>query len=190
MKQRSDRHKAAPNRDGNDRMTALSARSVAATPAIRTSVPTAPPQLGRLDGFIGYQLRLANDASFHAFARRVGNNDLKPGRFTLLALIGQNDGLTPTALSRISGRDKSSITPALHDLERRGLIRRKPVPGDRRSCTLALTAPGRAALCQLMGCAEEHDRHLDEIIGPRSRARFVAQLRRIVAALTTGGDMS
>jgi DNA-binding MarR family transcriptional regulator len=139
--------------------------------------------LGRLGELVGFHLRRAQDASFQAFARRVGNDNLKPGRFAVLALIGENQGVTPTGLSRMSGRDKSSITPALRDLESRGLLRRLPVPGDRRSCTLHLTAPGADALAGLMQQAEEHDRALRRLIGPDNLQVLLEQLRRIASGL-------
>ena len=140
-------------------------------------------ELGPLAEFIGFHLRLAQEASFRAFARRVANPHLKPGRFAVLAIIGQNAGLTPTALSRVSGRDKSSITPALRDLELRGLVRRRAVPSDRRSCTLALTDAGRALLREMMGHAAAHDRELDRIVGRDGKPQLLAQLRQITRAL-------
>ena len=64
--------------------------------------------LGPLADMVGYHLRLAQEASFRAFAQRVGARSLKPRRFAILLLIDQNPGLTQTALSRASGRDKST----------------------------------------------------------------------------------
>jgi DNA-binding MarR family transcriptional regulator len=145
--------------------------------------PTLCPTLGPLENFIGFHLRLAQEASFRAFARRAANPHLKPGRFALIALIGENSGITPTALSRISGRDKSSITPALHDLEHAGLVRRRLVPEDHRSCRLWLTESGQAMLRELMVHACAHDEELDRIVGVENKAQFIDQLRRLVRAL-------
>ena len=49
---------------------------------------------------------------------------MRPGRFAMLTLIGRNPGISQTALSRANGRDKSTLTPLLADLVRRGLVRR------------------------------------------------------------------
>src|SRR5919112_333154 len=57
-------------------------------------------QLGPLSNFLGYHLRLAQEASFQAFARRVDATGLRPGYFSVLLLIGLNPGITQTALSR------------------------------------------------------------------------------------------
>ena len=140
-------------------------------------------QLGPLSSFIGFHLRLAQEASFRAFAQRVGDPDLKPRRFAILTLIDENPGLTQTALGRASGRDKSTLTPALNDLERRGLITRERSPSDRRSYVLSLTREGKALLQKLALHAHAHDRNLDEIVGLDRKAELIRILRKIAMAL-------
>lgn len=143
----------------------------------------AAPHLGPLADFIGFHLRLAQEASFQAFARRVRDFDLRPGRFAALALIGWNPGISQTALGRASGRDKSSLTPALDDLAKRGLVNRRRSSRDRRSYTLSLTAKGEKLLEKLMAHANAHDRRLDAIVGAKHKAEFIRTLRRIAMAL-------
>lgn len=147
----------------------------------------APPaealQLGPLADFIGFHLRLAQEASFQAFARRVRGFAMRPGRFALLALIGQNSGLSQTALGRAAGRDKSSLTPALNDLVQRSLVKRQRVARDRRSYALSLTPKGEKLLDELFVHARAHDRQLDEIVGIDGKAELVRALRRIALEL-------
>jgi DNA-binding MarR family transcriptional regulator len=141
--------------------------------------------LGVLEELIGFHLRRAQDVTFQAFIRRAGGAELRPGRFTLLALIGQNEGLTPTILSRVAGRDKSTITPALRDLERLGLVRRMAVAGDRRSCTLALTEAGKSVLQELTIHARAHERAIEQLIGRGNRDLLLDILRRLSAMPAT-----
>ncbi len=138
--------------------------------------------LGPLADMVGFHLRLAQEASFRGFAQRVGARDLKPRRFAILLLIDQNPGLTQTALSLASGRDKSTLTPALDDLERRGLIERRRAPKDRRVRALHLTGGGRSLLRELTRHAIAHERELDRILGA-GKAQFIAALRRIAMSL-------
>lgn len=141
-----------------------------------------PVRLGKLDDYIGFHLRLAQGASFRAYKRQTGEPSLRPGWFAVLSLIGDNPGITPMALSRASGRDKSTITPVLRDLQREKLIRREDVPTDRRSYALHLTEEGARKLAHLAESAERHDRELDAIVGDQKRA-LLDLLRRIVAEL-------
>ena len=151
-------------------------------------------RLGPLGDTIGFHLRLAQEASFAAFARRsAGANRagqpvgaLKPGRFAMLAMIHENPGLSQTALGAAVGRDKSTLTPALVELERRGLVRRDR-GADRRSYALSLTPAGEAALEALGRHAALHDRLLDRLVGAENRDAFLDTLRRLIAGLDTDG---
>jgi DNA-binding MarR family transcriptional regulator len=140
-------------------------------------------EYGPLAEWLGFHLRMAQIASFQAFAREVGEVDLPPGRFALLTLIGRNPGISQTVLSRAAGRDKSTLTPALRDLKRRGLIARDRLARDKRSYHLTLTTEGEAMLQRLTECAARHDRNLDRIVGPRDKPRLLRLLRKIMSEL-------
>jgi DNA-binding MarR family transcriptional regulator len=139
--------------------------------------------LGPLGCFIGFHLRMAQEASFRAFSQRVGDPGLKPRRFAVLTLIAENPGLTQTALGKASGRDKSTLTSTLDDLVKRGLVLRERAVNDRRSYTLNLTDKGSALQKKLMSSAIEHDRQLDRIVGPDKKAELLVLLRRIITEL-------
>ncbi len=70
---------------------------------------------------------MAQEAAFQAFSRRSQEIGESPGRFATLTLIARNPGISQTELSHASGRDKSSVTPVVEDLVRRGLVERKRV---------------------------------------------------------------
>ena len=139
-------------------------------------------RLGPLEDLIGFHLRLAQSASFHAFARRLGRVDVSPGWFAVLALIGENPGITQTALSRADTRDKSSLTPILDDLDRRGLITRERLPSNKRSYSLNLTRAGVRLRDELMEHARAHERELDQVVGPGRKADLIGTLRGITTA--------
>jgi DNA-binding MarR family transcriptional regulator len=141
--------------------------------------PDACIDYGPLAEWIGFNLRMAQDASFQAFSRRSKEIGVRPGRFATLTLIGRNPGITQTALSRANSRDKSTLTPLIADLVRRGLIRRTRAADDQRTYRLALTAAGTKLLDQLTACAREHERALDATIGARDRAQFLRILRKL-----------
>jgi DNA-binding MarR family transcriptional regulator len=138
-----------------------------------------PIRYGPLEHWVGFHLRMAQAASFQAFAREVEGVDVRPGRFATLTLIGCNPGISQTALSRANGRDKSTLTPVLDDLVRRGLVRRIRTPADRRTYQLTLTFSGEKMLQQLTESARRHEDKLDRMLGAKDRQRFLQILRRI-----------
>lgn len=140
-------------------------------------------KLGPLTETLGFHLRLAQEASFAAFARKVGDSGLRPGHYAALTIIHQNPGLSQTALGAAVRRDKSTLTPMVAELERRGLIRRERVPSDRRSYALSLTPAGGQALATLQDHAAAHDRELDLLVGADQRQAFLDALRRLMAGL-------
>lgn len=150
--------------------------------AARKKKPAAAPDLGPLGGWIGFYLRMAQIASFQAFARRTREHDLNPGRFAALMVIGKNPDISQTVLSQAIGVDKSSLTPAIDGLARRGLVRRTRTATDKRANRLRLTAAGEGILRELTACAEAHDRDLDVIVG-RQRPAVLRALKRIVETL-------
>ncbi len=142
-----------------------------------------PLNYGPLAYWVGFNLRMAQESSFQAFSRRSQEIGESPGRFATLTLIARNPGISQTTLSHANGRDKSSLTPVVEDLVRRGLVERKRMRTDRRTYRLNLTTAGKKTLTQLTRCARRHERNLDAIIGLRDRKRFVQILKKIAAEL-------
>jgi DNA-binding MarR family transcriptional regulator len=140
-------------------------------------------EFGPLACWIGFNLRMAQEATFQAFSHRSQEIGESPGRFAALTLIARNPGISQTELSLASGRDKSSVTPVVEDLVRRGLIERKRVRSDRRAYRLNLTPAGKKTLATLTRCARVHERNLERIIGRQDRTRFLAILKKIAAEI-------
>jgi DNA-binding MarR family transcriptional regulator len=137
--------------------------------------------LGPLDNYIAFHLRLAQELALRAFAMRSGKADFKPGWFAILMVTRLNPGISQSALGRAIGRDKSTISPLIRELQARALIARKPSAGDKRSVTLSLTKAGQNELDALLRHVDAHDRRLDEIVGA-DKTKLLALLRKIANA--------
>jgi DNA-binding MarR family transcriptional regulator len=126
---------------------------------------------------------MAQEAAFEAFSDLSQEIGESPGRFATLTLIARNPGISQTELSLANGRDKSSLTPVVEDLVKRGLVERKRMDNDRRTYRLNLTPSGKKVLTMLTRCARRHERNLDRVIGERDRKRFIQILKKIAAEL-------
>src|SRR5215470_3968552 len=142
-----------------------------------------PINFGPLASWVGFNLRMAQEAAFQAFSRRSQDIGESPGRFATLTLIARNPGISQTELSQANGRDKSSLTPVVEDLARRGLVERKRLDRDRRTYRLNVTSAGKKVLTMMTRCARRHERNLDHVIGTRDRKRFLQILKRIAAEI-------
>jgi DNA-binding MarR family transcriptional regulator len=138
---------------------------------------------GPLAHWVGFNLRMAQEAAFEAFSRRSQEIGESPGRFATLTLIARNPGISQTELSHANGRDKSSLTPVVEDLVRRGLVARRRMDADRRTYRLNVTPAGKKILTTLTRCARRHERNLDHVIGARDRKRFIQILKKIAAEI-------
>ena len=61
---------------------------------------------GPLATWVGFNLRMAQEATFQAFSRLSQDIGENPGRFATLTLIARNPGISQTELSQAAGRDK------------------------------------------------------------------------------------
>ena len=109
---------------------------------------------GPLAHWVGFNLRMAQEAAFQAFSHLSQEIGESSGRFATLTLIARNPGISQTELSLANGRDKSSLTPS-----------------------------GKRVLTMLTRCARRHERNLDRVIGERDRKRFIQILKKIAAEL-------
>ena len=144
-----------------------------------------PTRLGRLTDSVGFHLRMAHEAGLRNLAARIAETKLDPAHAEVLAVIGENPGIIPSAIAEAVGRDRSSITGTLHVLANRGLIQRERTRSDRRAFLLRLSAEGEAMHRRVRELAASHDALLDRIAGGDKPA-LLAQLRRITTALTDG----
>lgn len=148
----------------------------------QTSQTAADIARGAMGDSIPFYLRLAQDASFAAFSRATGIPELRPGWYAVLRLLQQRPDMTASFLCRLVGKDKSTMTSLLTQLETSGLIVRERAEHDKRVQWVRVTPAGRARLRRLRHHAIRHDRQLDRIVGAAAKAEFLAALRRIIEA--------
>lgn len=82
-------------------------------------------------------------------------HDLTPEEGTILNQLWTEDGLQQSTLLTYFFKGPSTLSRQLSSLERKGFVTRQPVPGDRRSIRIFLTAKGRQMESELKGYAEQ-----------------------------------
>ena len=131
--------------------------------------------LGELAGSLGFLLRMAQLRAFESFFRTAGN-DLKPGEFTVLWVIGLNPGLRQGTIARRLRIKPAHMTKLIRRIVEAGLVEREIPPDDRRSIRLSLTRAGKAFV-------EEHEATLRRSCDAERAALTDREYETIVALL-------
>ncbi|HEY7456200.1 MAG TPA: MarR family winged helix-turn-helix transcriptional regulator [Solirubrobacterales bacterium] len=123
------------------------------------------------------------------FAARIAAADLHPPLFRVLNAVDAAEGRSQHAIGEAIGAPPSRMVALVDELERRGLVERRPDPGDRRVRTLHLTPVGRKLLTRGRKLAGEHEAELAKGMSAAERKRLVALLQKIVAAQGIGSGV-
>lgn len=104
-----------------------------------------PPSALSLDSFLPYRLSVLSNA----VSRRIADIyerefDLSIWQWRIIAVLGENDGLTSTEVAQRTLMDKPSVSRAAASLIERGIVSRRIDDKDRRRAPLTLTDEGRA----------------------------------------------
>jgi DNA-binding MarR family transcriptional regulator len=136
-----------------------------------------------LPTYVGYQVRRAQAKIFSEFEATLKDFDFTPGSFGVLTLIRANPGITQVALAAAFGVDKSTMSPVIFRLEKRGLIRREILPSDRRCHALFFQESGEATFL----AAREVIRVFEERVAARLSRLEQRELARLLVKLQGEG---
>ena len=139
---------------------------------------------GILSDFVGMYLRVAYEASYGDFKKRLGDEALKPGYFTILTLIVYNPRITQTQIGLASARDKTNVTSSLRWMEDNGLIRRHTSNRDRRTHMCIATPTGIEMQARMEEKTKAHLAALNGAIGEKRLSEFVQTLKDLIRNLS------
>jgi DNA-binding MarR family transcriptional regulator len=151
------------------------------------ATPDAPVErtidFGELPTYVGYQVRRAQTRLFSELEAALKAFELTPGSFGVLTLIHANPGVTQGALATAFGVDKSTMSPVIVRLERRGLVRREVLASDRRRQALFLATAAEPAY----RAARDRMRAVEAGIAARLTKAEQRELARLLAKLQGEG---
>ncbi len=137
----------------------------------------------KLDKFLPYRLSIASNRVSAAVASIYqALFGLKIPEWRLIAVIAEGEGATQQALGVATRMDKVTVSRAAATLVERGLVERRPNPGDQRSHLLVLTATGRALYEDVAPKALELEAQVFAGFSAKEIATFAAMLERIEAS--------
>lgn len=113
-------------------------------PARAAPAPDAAPY--RVEEQIGYLIRRAHQRATAIFESVMGEFDVTPVQFAVLAKLLDLGPTPQNQLGRLVGIDPATMFGVAGRLAKRGLVRQTPDPSDGRVVLLDLTAEGRAVI--------------------------------------------
>jgi DNA-binding MarR family transcriptional regulator len=108
-------------------------------------------------------------------------HDLSMWAYVVLLALGEEPVRGQSALAQAIGADKTRIIGVLDDLQERGLIERRPDPGDRRAHLLTLTAKGRRLRDSAQADIRRKEDRLLSRVPSEDRTAFLRVLRALSA---------
>jgi DNA-binding MarR family transcriptional regulator len=127
---------------------------------------------------------LLSQVGIHAsrrFAERLDAIDLQPPLFRVLNVVDAAEGESQQAIGEAIGAPASRMVAIVDELERRGLVERRPHPSDRRVRALHLTGEGRRLLARGRKIAAEHEEELARGLSDSERKRLTLLLQKLRA---------
>ncbi len=135
-----------------------------------------------LPTYVGYQVRRTQAKIFLEFEATLKGFDFTPGSFGVLTLIRANPGITQVELAAAFGIDKSTMSPVIFSLEKRGLIRREVLAHDRRYHALFFEASAEPAFA----AARARVRAFEGGVAARLTKPEQRELARLLGKLQSG----
>lgn len=135
-----------------------------------------------LPTYIGYLVRRTQAKIFGEFEATLAGFDLTLGSYGVLTLVRANPGITQVALAAAFGVDKSTMSPVVVRLEKRGLIRREVLLSDRRCHALYLERAAEASYL----AAREKVRAFEGGLAARLTKAEQRELARLLGKLRGG----
>jgi len=139
----------------------------------------AAADLADLDQYVGYMLRKAQLAVFADFIASQRAPAVRPGQFSIMAIIGRNPGLSQARVCAALSIKRANLVAAIDQLENLGLVRRDASAADRRANRLHLTAAGQRALQQALDDQAKHEARITRLLGTAGRKALLKQLARL-----------
>lgn len=122
------------------------------------------------------------------FVRRLEPFGVEPRTYAVLKALIEDDGQSQRQLSAQLGIHRNVMVAVIDKLERQGLVKRMPHPGDRRAFAVTMTDKARELLPKLdaQGRAQEDEITASLSEADRNAVRELLQRMSVAAGLTPG----
>ncbi|WP_169569089.1 MarR family winged helix-turn-helix transcriptional regulator [Sneathiella limimaris] len=134
----------------------------------------------KLQNFLPYRLTKLSGIISRTLAESYSNQfDLSIHEWRIVAILGEQPGLTAREVGELASLDKVNISRAIDKLEKAGRLIRKTVAKDRRSFALFLTSEGEDVLIRIIPLALEYEKQLLSILSQEEKQSLNSILMKL-----------
>jgi DNA-binding MarR family transcriptional regulator len=137
---------------------------------------------------LGYQVNHLARLMAQALRARISPRGVVPGQFAQLLALYEKDGLSQRELCERVRIEQPTMANTLRRMERDGLVRRLPDPGDGRRAVVMLTERARDLEDALVDSARSVNSGATKDINDDELAAFMATLARIISNLEANAE--
>jgi DNA-binding MarR family transcriptional regulator len=133
-----------------------------------------------LESHLGYWLRIVSNAVSRGFARQVEAEGVTVAEWVFLRVLYDSGPIAPSQLAERMAMTRGAVSKLAERLVDKGLVERRPNPGDGRAHTLVLMPSGRNLVPRLAALADGNDAAFFAALAPPERQQLEQILRKIV----------
>lgn len=130
----------------------------------------------RFNGSLWCNLDIALRNIDQVFRHSMQSTGLSVIEMYILRALFERDGQHASELARAVGRAATSFTPNLDKLQDKGLIERRPDPGDRRAVRIYLTAESEKCREAVMDTTSNIDERIEQVFSDTDYKSFLKVL--------------
>lgn len=141
------------------------------------------PGPSKLDRSPLHLLHRVGQCAGDVFAAEMGDTDLTPRQFAVLATVAEEEGLSQTDLVSRTGVDRSTLADIVRRMLKKGLLQRRRTKEDARAYAVKLTEEGWRVLRAAEPVVRRVDDKVLSALPPKQREQFLTDLVTIVDAM-------
>jgi DNA-binding MarR family transcriptional regulator len=150
--------------------------------AVKTGLAADIARNWKLEGGIGFLLRLLEARYDVLYQNLTRQNDITPRQFGVLTALYQQGPMTPSVLAERISCDRNTLSEMLKRMAARKLISKKDNSEDRRSIQVQITVKGEEALLAVIPAAAELQNLMLAPLRKEDRAHFLKCMLAIAKA--------
>lgn len=132
-----------------------------------------------LESLLGYNARRTALVIIEMFLDRMSVYGLRPVDFSTLSLVAHNPGITSRQLCTALGILPPNLVRIVADLDKRGLVQRKPHPTDGRAIGLHLSTEGRRMMREAEATVLAFEDSASSRLSAEERLTLISLLKKV-----------